>query len=79
MISFERTQWYISGCLISERVGLEEVGDDRWKVYFGPIALGILDVRNARERGNRAFGLLVPLEGRKRRYKRRGSRKLLAK
>lgn len=76
VISFERTQWYISGCLISERVGLEEVGDDRWKVYFGPIALGILDVRNARERGNRAFGLLVPLEGSKRRYKRRGSRKL---
>jgi len=77
MISFESTQWYISGCLISERVGLEEVDDDRWKVYFGPIALGILDVRNARGRGNRAFGLLVPLDGQtKRPYKRRGSRRL---
>src|SRR3990172_2301822 len=77
VLSFESTQWYISGCLISERVGLEEVDDDRWKVYFGPIALGILDVRNAREHGNRAFGLLVPLDGRRRRrYKRRGSRRL---
>ncbi len=47
MISFKSTQWYISACLQSERVGLEEVEDDRWKVYFGPIALGILDVRNA--------------------------------
>jgi transposase InsO family protein len=77
MISFNSTQWYISACLQSERVGLEEVEDDRWKVYFGPIALGILDVRNARERGYRAFGLLVPLDGQsKRRYKRRGSRRL---
>ena len=77
MLSLESTQWYISGCLISERVGLEEVDDDRWKVYFGPIALGILDVRNAKERRDRAFGLLVPLDGRRRRrYKRRGSRRL---
>jgi hypothetical protein len=76
MISFESTQWYISGCLISERVGLEEVDDDRWKVYFGPIALGILDVRNAKERGYRAFGLLVsPERPRKRPYKRRGPRR----
>lgn len=75
MISFESTQWYISGCLISERVGLEEVDDDRWKVYFGPVALGILDVRNTREHGSRAFGLLVAPERRgKRPYKRRGSR-----
>jgi transposase InsO family protein len=75
MISFKSTQWYISGCLISERVGLEEVDDDRWKVYFGPIALGILDVRNAKERGYRAFGLLVSPElPRKRPYKRRGPR-----
>ncbi|HXV64102.1 MAG TPA: IS481 family transposase [Vicinamibacteria bacterium] len=74
MVSFGCTQWYISGCLVSERIGLEEVDDDRWKVYFGPIALGLLDVRNARERGSRAFGLLVPLDGqisRRRRYKRR--------
>ena len=73
MISFKSTQWYISACLRFERVGLEEVEDDRWKVYFGPIALGILDVRNARGREYRAFGLLVPLDGKpnKRPYKRR--------
>ena len=76
MISFKYSQWYISGCLISEQVGLEEVDDDRWKVYFGPIALGILDVRRARERGNRAFGLLIPFDGQnKRPYKKRGSRR----
>jgi transposase InsO family protein len=74
MISFKSTQWYISGCLISERVGLEEVDDGRWKVHFGPIPLGILDVRNAKERGYRAFGLLVSPEGQKtkRPYKKRG-------
>ena len=75
MLSFKSTQWYISSCLRSERVGLEEVDDDRWKVYFGPIPLGILDVRNARDRGYRAFGLLVSPERRsKRPYKRRGPR-----
>ncbi len=75
LLSFKSTQWYISCCLGSERVGLEEVDDERWKVYFGTIALGILDVRNARERGSRAFGLLVPLvKRRKRPYKRRRPR-----
>lgn len=64
VISFKSTQWYLSGCLSSERVGLEEVDNDRWKVYFGPIPLGILDVRNARERGNRTFGLLFTSEPR---------------
>ena len=75
MISFRDTQWYISSCLAYEHIGLDEVDDDRWRVYFGPIALGILDVRNAKERGNRAFGLLVPLvKPRKRPYKRRRPR-----
>jgi hypothetical protein len=44
-------------------VGLEEVDDDRWKVYFGPIELGVLDVRNAKARGYRQFGLLVRTDG----------------
>lgn len=75
MISFESTQWYISHCLASELVGLEEVDTGRWKVYCGPIALGILDVRNAKKRGYRAFGLLVSPERKsKRRYKKRALR-----
>ena len=75
MLSFESTQWYISSCLSSERVGLEPVDDGRWKVHFGPVPLGILDVRNARDRGYRAFGLLIcPERKSKRPYKRRGSR-----
>src|SRR5215470_1330229 len=37
VISFRETQWYLSNCLAGELVGLEEVDDDRWKVYFGPI------------------------------------------
>ena len=76
VLSFKSTQWYISGCLVSERVGLEEVDNDRWKVRFGPITLGILDIQNANKRGYRAFGLLVsPERASRRRYKkRRGSR-----
>lgn len=72
IITFGHTQWYVSGCLGGEDIGLEEVDDARWKVHFGPIQLGILDLRNAAPRGSRDFGALVrsdglPSEKRKRR------------
>lgn len=63
VISFRETQWYLTNCLAGELVGLEEVDDDRWRVYFGPIELGVLDARNAKERGSRHFGLLVRSDG----------------
>lgn len=63
VISFDHSQWIISGCLKGELVGLEEVDEDRWKVYFGPIALGILDVRNAKSRRGRCFGKMVRIDG----------------
>ena len=63
VISFRGTQWYLTNCLAGELVGLEEVDDDRWKVCFGPIELGVFDVRNATARGSRHFGLLVRTDG----------------
>ncbi len=75
VISLGQTQWYISGCLRSEFIGLEEIDDDVWKVYFGPIALGVLDGQNELQRRNRYFGTMVRLDGdvttsRRRPYKR---------
>jgi putative transposase len=63
VISFRGTQWYLTNCLVGELVGLEEVDDDRWKVCFGPIELGVFDVRNATARGSRHFGQLVRTDG----------------
>lgn len=63
VISFRSSQWYVSNAVENELVGLEEVDDDRWKVQFGPIPLGILDVRRAKERGTRAFGRLIRADG----------------
>jgi putative transposase len=63
VISVGDTQWYLSNCLAGELVGLDEVDDDRWTVYFGPIELGVLDVRNATARRSRQFGLLVRTDG----------------
>ena len=63
VISLQETQWYLTNCLAGEFVGLEEVDDNRWTVYFGPIELGVLDVRNAKARGARQFGLLVRSDG----------------
>ena len=62
-ISFRETQWYLSNCLGGELVGLEEMDNDRWRVYFGPIELGVLDVRNTKDRGSRTFGVLVRTDG----------------
>ena len=63
VISVGDTQWYLSNCLAGELVGLHEVDDDRWTVYFGPIELGVLDVRNATARRSRQFGVLVRTDG----------------
>ena len=64
VISWRGTQWYLSGCLKNELVGLEEVDNDRWRVFFGTILLGVLDVRRTHElRNARNFGLLVRADG----------------
>lgn len=63
MISFLATQWYVSACLKGELIGLEEVNNDRWKVYFGPIPLGILDPQYAKDCRNRHFGTLIRWDG----------------
>ncbi len=63
VISFNHSQWITSSVLKDEWVGLEEVADDRWKVYFGPVPLGIIDARLAKQRGGRLFGALVRLDG----------------
>jgi len=63
VVSFRTIQWYVSACLDSELIGLEQVDDDRWKVHFGPVVLGIMDLRRARERGSRQFAPLVRADG----------------
>ena len=35
----------ISQALAGEPVGLEEIADGRWRVWFGPVELGCLDAR----------------------------------
>jgi hypothetical protein len=39
---------YVSGCLKDELVGLEEMGDDCWRVHFGPVLIGVLDANKTR-------------------------------
>ncbi len=64
VISIASVQWYLSGCLAGELIGLEQVNDDLWKVYFGPIELGMLDARRAKHRRNgRHFAVLVRADG----------------
>jgi transposase InsO family protein len=76
VISFGTTQWYVSNCLAGERVGLEPCDDGRWRVHFGWVPIGILDLRRAAERNHRNFGTLVSIvdpAGRRRRRRGYGS------
>ena len=44
-----KKQWVcVTHTLAGEYVGLEEVGDGPWDVYFGPVALGRMDERTCR-------------------------------
>jgi putative transposase len=44
-----RNAWVsVSSVLVQEDVGLEEVDDGVWAVYFGSIRLGLLDERRRR-------------------------------
>ena len=73
VISFGTTQWYVSTCIAGERVGLEPCDDGRWRVHFGWVPIGILDLRRAGERNHRNFGTLVPIvDPAPRRRRRRG-------
>jgi hypothetical protein len=75
VISFGRTQWYVSHCLAGERVGLEPCEDGRWRVHYAWIPIGVLDLRAADQRADRQFGRLtsIPDPGPRRRRRRYGS------
>ncbi len=62
-LSHLSTQWYISGCLSNELIGLEATSSEAWKVYFGWVLFGVLDPRNDIGRGSRHFGVLVREDG----------------
>jgi len=68
VITVEGLQWYLSGCLANQLVGLDPVADGCWRVYFGPLTLGLLDVRGPVRRNTRDFGLLrrMPDDAKKR-------------
>ena len=75
VITFAQTQWYLSTCLAGELVGIETVEDGCWRVHFGPVPLGLIDVRRRIHRNQRNFGMLVQLaDGRSRRRLRRAGR-----
>lgn len=63
MITFERAQWYVSGCLKNELIALTPHREDQWLVHFGPVLLGKLDMNS--------IGRLKRSAPRIKRYRRR--------
>ena len=46
-----RGSWIrLSRCLAGEPVGLRQVDDDRWEVWYGPLTLGVIDDRGGKSR-----------------------------
>lgn len=70
VIIFGQTQWYLSGCLANQRIGIEPVTDGCWRVHFGPVPLGLIDLRTSVKRNARRFGQLVKLHEDQRRRRR---------
>lgn len=63
-IRVDKVTWYISTALRNELVGLEPLADDRWRVHFGPLPIGILDPRHTKRRTNsERLGRALPLDG----------------
>ena len=67
---FSMTQWYASVCLAGERVGLEPCDDGRWRVHYGLMPIGMLDLKGAMERRDRQFGRLIPIVAQSNRRRR---------
>lgn len=63
-ISFRRIHWYVTFPLAGELVGLEQLGECCWKVFFGPVLLGVLDVRNYKKSSRQGdYGTLMRPDG----------------
>jgi transposase InsO family protein len=45
-LRWERRTYYLSWCLTQQLVGLEEIDDNKWLVYFGSHALAVMDPAN---------------------------------
>jgi transposase InsO family protein len=64
VISWRNIQWYTSSCLRGETIGLEEVDNDRAKVFFGSVLIGMLDASNIHMiKNRRSFGSMVRTDG----------------
>lgn len=44
LIKWRGRGWYVSGVLAGEPVGLYPIDDGVWRVHFGPLAIGVLDL-----------------------------------
>jgi transposase InsO family protein len=76
VITVGKTQWYLSGCLANQLIGLDPIADGCWRVCYGPVTLGLLDTRSAVHRNTRNFGLLARMPDDARKRKRMTRRRL---
>ncbi len=49
-IKFKNTRFFVSESLFGEQIGLEEVKDGLWQIFYGPFTLGVYD-EHTRDRG----------------------------
>lgn len=54
-VCFHGVKHRLTPLLVSEPVGIREIDDERWEVYYGSVALGIIDARGKEPRFIRAW------------------------
>jgi len=55
-VKWNGAELYVGATLASERLGIEELGDGRWRVYFAEVPLGVIE----RDRFRRESGRVQP-------------------
>lgn len=55
--------WYVSTAVANELIGFEPLGEKRWRVYCGKLALGVIDSRHTRALKHERAGRTLPLDG----------------
>lgn len=59
IVYWNNGQVYVSHLLRGEWIGMEEIGDGVWDLYFGPVRIGSFDQRQQRGRGTPYWSIKV--------------------
>lgn len=58
-VNWHNKMVYISHLMVGERIGLEEIADGDWAIYYGPVKVGALNEKQVRGKGTPYLSIKV--------------------